>query len=806
MLRCHFSRPDPRPPTELVPLAVAALLCMFGVGVQAQVLPRVRPTPSPVTPREAAGADAPPPTVALMADDIVSHLGGVTQARGKVGLSRFDMNMVADLLVYDQLSNTAHADGHVRIDRGTDWFSAMRVDLELTRQAGTLVDTEYELGAFKSGGHAQRIELVDSKHFSAYAADYSSCPRDIPSRPPDWIISGDRIDVDAAGNQGRATNAVLRFLGVPILAAPSLTFPVTADRKSGWLAPTPGFSTRGGVELSESYYLNLETNLDATITPVVYSKRGAAITAEFRYLGASDLGQVTGFSLPDDKSVGHSRGSLGWAHEGTRGDWLTYSARVQRVSDDQYWKDFSNQIPSVTPRLLPTDLSTTRRLVPFGNVGEIDAYARVERFQTLQDFGDDPRHPNFSAVILPPYQRSPQVGVHGHLMLANDLRFEFETEANRFDLSNRLPKCPGVITSDMPTCDNRSGGMRAHLIGAVSREFFSDWGHIAPRLSINGATYRTDTPMADGRFDAARWIPTFSTDSSASFERQTMLFGRELLQTLEPRLFYVLTPTRNQNNLPQYDTAAKDFNEVSIYSDNQFTGIDRITDANQLTAGTTTRINDTANGSEFLRLGIAQRFLFKDQSLTTDGTPDARKISNLLVFGSSSAMEHWSFDGTVELDPSSNWTQRAVIGTRYHPGPYKSLSLTYRFARDSSKQYEVGGQWPIYHRAQATDGANGCGGTLYAVGRIDYSVTDRRATYAVGGIEYDAGCWIGRFVVERQSTGLNVSNPHYMLQLELKGLSSLGIGDALHSLRNSVPGYELLRKDPGLSDSSNNPH
>jgi len=150
-----------------VPLALAALLCVFDVGVQAQALPRVRATPSPEPSREAAGADTPPPIVTVAADEIVSHVGGVTQARGQVDMSRLDMNMVADRLDYDQLSNTAHADGHVRIDRGTDWFSAMRVDLELTRQAGTLVYTEYELGALKSGGHAQRIELVDRRRHRA---------------------------------------------------------------------------------------------------------------------------------------------------------------------------------------------------------------------------------------------------------------------------------------------------------------------------------------------------------------------------------------------------------------------------------------------------------------------------------------------------------------------------------------------------------------------------------------------------------------------------------------------------------------
>ena len=216
-----------------------------------------------------------------------------------------------------------------------------------------------------------------------------------------------------------------------------------------------------------------------------------------------------------------------------------------------------------------------------------------------------------------------------------------------------------------------------------------------------------------------------------------------------------------------------------------------------------TRYNDANNGRELLRLGIAQRLLFKDQKVTPDGTPDNRKISDLLLWGSSSLMEHWSFDGTLEFNPASDWTQRAIISTRYHPGPYKTLSATYRYARGSSEQYEFGGQWPVYHREPGASAIGSCGGTLYAVGRVNYSVSDSRANYTLGGFEYDAGCWIGRLMVERQSTGRNESSTHLVLQLELNGLATLGTG-SLRILKDNVPGYQPLRNDPGAPAVSPN--
>ena len=574
------TRPRRRPPFAPAPLAVAALLGVAGLNAGAQALPPVRKAPPPEPPHEAASA--PSTVITLTADNVVSHIGGLAQARGDVQLKRADVLLRADYVTYDQLSDTAHAEGHVRIDRGLDWFSASRMDLEVTRNAGTLLDTEYEFGATKAGGHASRIELVSRERATAYDGDYSSCPRDVPGRPPDWVIQGQKIDIDTSTNEGHATHAVLRFLGVPILAAPSFTFPVTSERKSGWLPPTADFSNSSGLSVGVPYYWNLRPNVDMTLTPEIITRRGAALTTELRYLGSGDLGQVTGYSIPTDQLTGgDARGSIQWAHEGSRADWLSYSARWQRVSDDQYWKDFPHQMPALTQRLLPLDLSGTRRFLPFGDAGEIDTYARVQRFQTLQDY-EDP-----SAVILSPYQRTPQIGMRGNVTLQNRLKLSWEAEGNRFDLSDQeRPLLEGF------PADNRDGGTRAHLIGAISREFASPWGRFEPRVSLNGASYHTDAPMTDGRTAVTRWIPTFSADSSFSFEKQNTLFGHDVVQTLEPRLLYVLTPYHDQSALPLYDSAPKDFNEVSIYSDNQFTGVDRISDENQLTAGATTRFND----------------------------------------------------------------------------------------------------------------------------------------------------------------------------------------------------------------------
>ena len=540
--KCH-------PPTVMAPLTVAVALCMHAAGVQPQTIPRVRAAP-PEALKAASSPGATPPTVTLTADDVVSHIGNVTQASGKVQVKRIDMNLRADLLTYDQLSDTVYAQGNVQIERGLDWFRADRADLELTRDAGTLTGSEYELGARRAGGHAQRIELIDRNRSMAYNANYTSCNRD-GTGDPDWILSGDQIDIDTTTNEGKAKHAVLRFLGVPIFAVPSMTFPVTAERKSGWLPPTAEQSSHSGVGVSAPYYWDIAPNLDATLSAGYLIKSGAIFTGELRYLQPNDLGQVTAYALPDDEVYGKGRGAIEWAHEGSRSDGLAYSARVQRVSDSSYWKDFTGQMPALTPRLLPTDLSGSRRLMSFGDTGEIDSYARVERFQALQDPGES----DGSSLIAVPYQRSPQLGLRGNMTLKNQLHFEFEAEGDRFDLADRsqengyanFSNCANYdsfnglaqgTNVDPATClkylqdnkeayvpiDQRVGGVRAHVIGTVSRSFASDWWRIEPRLSIHGVTYRSDEgagPGAAGLTPPFGYPPSARTARSASSGRRS---------------------------------------------------------------------------------------------------------------------------------------------------------------------------------------------------------------------------------------------------------------------------------------------
>jgi LPS-assembly protein len=734
-----------------------------------------------------AAADTPKLPVQLSADTVHTTLDQETVAEGEVELRQGQMVLSADVLRYYAPTQWARATGRVQLQRDGDLFGGTEAQLSLDTREGFVLKPTYHFERTGAGGRADRIDFVGDKRMTAKRADYTSCPREDDGPSPDWVLSADRLDLDFEHNEGVAHGAVLHFLGVPILAAPAISFPATSERKSGWLPPELDSDTRGGISVAVPYYWNLAPNYDLITTPSIAALRGPGLQAEFRYLQPSDEGRFELHEVPYDRVALAERRAYEWVHSGhfgeRDGDSWRYGVNLMRASDDDYWKDFANQLPSLTRRLLPQAAGIERRyeLSPDSSLA---LYARVQGWQVLQDTSlTDPQ------PILPPYQRVPQFGVRGQgrfdeRMLG--LQWEFEAEANRFELADR------------PVDDTRPDGSRVHLLGALSRPFDEGWGWFTPRTSFNAASYHTDTGMADVRRDASRIIPTLSADAGLRFDRDSELFGRALRQTLEPRLHYVNTPWRDQTSLPLFDTAASDFNAVSIYADNPFSGVDRVADTHQITLGATSRWREPDSGIERLRLGIAQRYLFRDQRLTPEGVEGDKRASDLLLFGSGTLFQNWVFDGTVQYNASIDRPVRSIVSARYQPAPFYTLSGTYRYARDLSEQFELGWQWPLYRGEKR---ANGCGGTLYGVGRANFSMRDNRMTDSLAGLEYDAGCWIGRFVAQRVSTGLSQSTTHWMLQLELVGLSRLG-SNPLKVLKDNIPGYRLLRDDDAPTPST----
>lgn len=703
------------------------------------------------------------------------------EAVGDVEFRRGGTVIRSDQLTYDQAEDLARATGNVVVSRDGSVFTGPEVQLQVDRFEGYFRSPTYRFTRTGAGGKATRIDFIDPNRAMAIDASYTSCTPNDPD--PAWVLETGSLAIDRAANEGVARDAVLRFYGVPIFAAPVLSFPLTDARKSGFLPPTFGLDSRSGVQASIPYYWNIAPNRDATFTPSISSRRGVALDSEFRYVEPRFGGEADFRLMPHDAQAGRSRYALRFDHDGLLPGDALLRARVLRVSDDNYWKDFPGELATPTPRLLRSELAVSR---PFG---DWSSYARVERWQVLQT--EDP-----STRIDPvPYERVPQVGARYAAPWTGGFDVGFETEVNRFADPNASYQT------------QRQTGVRLHAIGAISRPFYRPGWTLTPRLAFNSASYMLDQPLADGRRSATRLVPTLSVDSAWTLERDTAWFGRSVRQTLEPRLFYANTPFRQQNDLPNFDSAVKDVNFDSIYTSNAFSGVDRVSDSHLLTAGVTSRILDPETGAEALRLGIAQRFFFRDQEVTANSLSVNQRLSDVLVAGSTTLVPHWSADASAQYNSDTRRIERSLAGLRYSPGPYRTVSFNYRLTRGLSEQVELGWQWPVYgdvsRRSRSSFGAGAgaghdssgnasCSGALYSVGRVNYSRRDSRLVDSLIGFEYDAGCWIGRVVAERLSTGRSETTTRLLVQLELIGLSRLG-ASTLRVLKDNIPGYQVLR-------------
>ncbi len=319
--------------------------------------------------------------------------------------------------------------------------------------------------------------------------------------------------------------------------------------------------------------------------------------------------------------------------------------------------------------------------------------------------------------------------------------------------------------------------------------------YITPKVGMHFSRYDIDRKTSTGPDTVVRNLPIFSLDAGVAFEREFAWFGKSLAQTLEPRLYYLLIPQRTQNNIPIFDTAQSDFNFATIFSDNVYSGIDRIADANAITAALTSRLIDPGTGEEYVRGMVGQRYYFAQQNVTLPGEP-ARPggAYDFLAALSGRLMPKTYADVAWQYDPRDGETERFVIGGRWQPEVAKVLNASYRYTRDHSnvvggtagiRQVDFSGQWPL-------------GRGWYGVGRFNYSLRDSKLIETIAGLEYNGGCWVGRGVLQRYATSTGETNTAFFVQLELNDFSSIG-SNPIQMLARRIPGYgriNQLASDP----------
>lgn len=753
-----------------------------------------------------------------------SRKGGTHVEAGQIRL-RPDMDLVledgamirrpgltvrADRIVYDQSQDHLQAQGHVRLSHQGNLFEGPRLDLQVDSFQGEFESPNYRLS---QGGHgnASKVDFIDEDRMVIQQARYTTCRvTPGPEWLPEWFMKAAQISTDSAEGMGKAENVQIQFHGYQSPVLPDVKFPLESSRMSGLLAPVMAIDSISGIELMQPYYWDIAPNRDATLITRAMSKRGVGVEGEFRYLESDYSGQARLNWLPHDALRNENRWGLSTQHNGsidTGIGRIGAALSINRVSDEMYWRDFPrtylgaqgqvSEPGALTQRILPSTGSVSWSQDGFSMVG------LVQRWQTQQDV---------TSPITPPYDRAPQITMRYGQWNESGLDWSVIGDTTRFEAD--YSRIPNVSAATLASLRN---GTRSYTQAQVSRAWTSSWGYITPKIQLHATRYEVQTPFNDGSTSFNRVLPTFSLDSGLTFERETTWLGRDLTQTLEPRLFYVRTPFRDQSMLPLYDTGLTDFSLATIYSDNPYVGQDRIVDNNALTVGLSSRFFDSTTGSELLRLGVAQRVRFSDQRVNLSSTPsviapgDSKGLSDLLLGASTRWTDTLSLDGAIQLNADTHEIRRSTLQTRYNPGPYRLINVAYQLNRsipgilsDTSELIDIGWQWPLsdvrWNNRPDDSGVKAGGQGLgadrwYGVGRMNYSLQDKRLVDSLIGFEYDAGCWIGRIAFERLQSTVTIATTRIMFQLELVGFGRVGVSP-LDSLKRNIPRYQYLRENP----------
>ena len=693
-----------------------------------------------------------PTTIEAQSIEGVSELE--VTARGQVELKRDDLTIFSDFLRYNQEFGRVEADGGVRLERAGDRIFGSRLRYDTTNDSGVFEEPTFIIRRDQTArGSAERLELAGKDHLRLTRGTFTTCE---PGKE-DWKFDASEIELDYEAGVGRMREGRLRFFDTTLLALPFGSFPLENRRKSGFLAPFYSHNTRRGLELGVPFYWNIAPERDLTLLPIYMTKRGVQLKTDFRYLDARYSGELRVEHMPEDKVLGTSR--TGWSvqHQHQFSPALLGRIDVNKVTDARYFVDLSSQVRTVSIG----NLQREGFLQYTGELGKSSYFvqSRVQRFQTLQD----PLAP-----IVSPYHRVPQLNAG---LTRNDiggwLDLYAPAEFVRFTHSTLVQ------------------GDRLSLNPVAAVPMLGPGHFLTSKFGVRYADYhlsRTNPAQPDRQNLTVPWL---SVDGGLTFERGARWFGEGVTQTLEPRLFYAYAPYRAQDQIPLFDTTLADFNYAQLFSENRFVGGDRFGDTNQLTLAATSRILGSG-GEEIFRATVGQRYYFDDErvGLTPASPLRGRDQSDILASVGGRVARDWSFDATVQYNPQRSQMERYGMSVRFAPEIAKVINASYRFNRDVLHQVDVSGQWPV-------------GTGWYAVGRYNYSLSDGRLLEGIGGLEYNAGCWVFRAVLQRLQAATQTSSTAVFFQLEFNGLGGLGSDDIVTLLKRNIPGYAVTNPGDG---------
>ena len=575
--------------------------------------------------------------------------------------------------------------------------------LSVSSQTQTLnmQNTVYQLTGFVGHGAAEEIDISADDGISLKEVSFTTCPLG----QEDWRLVASEISIEQGETMGEARHTRFYVGDVPVLYLPYFAFPVSNQRQSGLLFPLISSSTSTGIDYEQPYYWNIAPNYDMTISPRLMSNRGVQLKTEFRYLTESSQGNLFLEYLPNDTKLASddSRYFYRYQHQGTLGDSWMVNADLNGISDNNYIVDLGSDFYNRSD----TTINRTLGVEYFSNHVDFSLYVRD--FDTIGDYEDI-------------YRALPEAKIQLRQPLGEMLALTVDSELAYFDNAQ----------------ENNPTALRWHVAPTLSLPYQRYWGEMTAELTVMNTYYHQreieGTPLEE---EVNRTLTRGRLFSSLYLERNDNLLGNNMTVTLEPKIQYLYTSYEDQSNIGLYDTTAL-LNDVNgLFRGQEFTGLDRINDNNQITLGVTSRVIDDANREQFV-VSLGQIFYLADARITA--TTDDRNRSALAAELDWRFDDNWFVHSTVQIATDNDKVERSSMVLEYRRDNESLVQMSHRFVRDLSgetiDQLGISASWPIAKN-------------WHWVGRSYRDLERDRSIENYFGVQYESCCWAVRLVAQR---------------------------------------------------------
>ena len=709
----------------------------------------------------------------LNADSIDLTEKGISHLTGSVEMSTDTWQARADNAVYNDPGSFVDLSGDVKFWEESLFLSGDGAHIDVEDSTATVSGAEYYLHDSDARGRADELFIDPGPLTSGKGMSFTTCAPENGGGIEEnfWRISARELHLNHDTDRGSGRNIVLKIKDIPVFYAPYFTFPLSRERKSGFLAPGIGKNSHGGVETRLPYYWNIATNMDATITPRVLANSGVMGMLEFRYIRTGGEGRVNLEYLPgdvgfDDRDRSMLNIELTQSFLGRGRLYVDYN----QASDPEYLEDFGTDLAISSTRYLPRRADVTYRGRNWNVLGRLHSYQIVD--QSIR-------------VTSRPYKNLPRLQFRYRPLSGNKkINLDLRTDFTYFDRTGETG-----VTVDVT-------GFRADLYPTISYPIRTQAAFLVPRVGVRFTQYELDK---QGPFKKSpnRTLPIVSVDSGVFLERDFRMRDRDFQHTLEPRLFYLYVPHEDQNDLPVFDSSVFNLDYNALFRENRFSGYDRIGDTNQVTLALGSRLINRDTGKQLASLQVAQSFYLEDQDvirqilgaqgeLVDIGIPENDLLSPLIVEAGANLRDDLTLGAEIYWDINDRLTRKMALTAQYNPEGSKVINLAYRVRRAATgqirrtptdiEQSDVSFSWPL------TDKLN-------TVGRWNYAVSEGRTLDLFFGVEYEGCCFAIKAVGRRFLSNLEGDfNTGFFLQLELKGLGSIG-QRTVDLLNQAIPGY-----------------